>query len=150
MMARIPAAVAVVTTVVEGEAVGLTATSVCSVSADPATLMVAIDHGSRSIRAFRNADRVAVSFLSSGQESLAEQFAIRGSDKFAAAGIEFREALPPRVLGCRALADCRRRMSHDVADHLLLFLEVERAETGGGAPLLWMDRRFAEVSGEAP
>ncbi|THV37607.1 flavin reductase family protein [Glycomyces buryatensis] len=150
MMARVPAAVAIVTAVVEGELVGLTATSVCSVSANPATLIVAIDHESRSVHAFRNADRVAVNFLSTGQEDLAELFATRGSDKFAAAEIEFRGALPPRVLGSVAVADCRRHMSHDVADHLLLFLQVESAETGRGAPLVWMDRGFAGVVGEAP
>lgn len=149
MMARVPAAVAVVTAVVESEPVGLTATSVCSVSVHPATLMVAIDHESRSVHAFRNADRVTVSFLSTGQEDLAALFATRGSDKFAATGIETRGALPPRVLGSLAVADCRRYMSHDIAGHLLLFLQVESAETGKGAPLVWVDRGFAGIASGA-
>jgi len=78
-----PAGVAVITADAGSGPVGLTATSVFSVSADPAILVFSISAQSSSAPTIDKASTVVVHLLSADQLSVAKLFATSGVDRFA-------------------------------------------------------------------
>ncbi len=81
-MRQVPGAVTVVTTVHEGTRGGLTATAVCSVSADPPQMLVCVNRSSSAEAVIVAAGRFGVSFLSHDQEPVANAFAASLDDRF--------------------------------------------------------------------
>ena len=57
---------------------GFTATSVSSLSAEPARLIVSVNRNSSSYQGIRQAGAFGVNFLAAGQEAIADRFAGRG------------------------------------------------------------------------
>ena len=78
-----PAGVAVITADAGSGPVLLTATSVSSVSAEPALLMFSLSAHSSSTPTIRRADTVVVHLLGAGQLALAQLGATSGIDRFA-------------------------------------------------------------------
>lgn len=78
-----PAGVAVITADAGDGPVGLTATSVFSVSAEPALLVFSISDTSSSAPTIKRADTVIVHLLGSDQLEIARLFATSGVDRFA-------------------------------------------------------------------
>ena len=78
-----PAGVAVITADAGGGPVGLTATSVFSVSAEPAILVFSISGTSSSAPAIAKTDTVVVHLLGADQLDIARLFATSGVDRFA-------------------------------------------------------------------
>src|SRR5205823_14974197 len=60
-MEHLATGVAVVTSELDGEDVGMTATALCSVSLEPPTLLLSVGHGSRMAEALSGLDTWAVS-----------------------------------------------------------------------------------------
>lgn len=77
-----PAGVAIVTADDGTGPVGLTATSISSVSADPPTIALNLSVLSRSAERIRAAENLVVHLLSSEQLNLAQLFATPGADRF--------------------------------------------------------------------
>jgi len=78
-----PAGVAVITADIGEGPVGLTATSVFSVSADPALLVFSLSDLSTSTPTIRQAETVVVHLLGAEQQYLAKLCATSGIDRFA-------------------------------------------------------------------
>lgn len=78
-----PAGVAVITADAGDGPIGLTATSVISVSAEPPLLMFSLSSGSSSAPAIRAARTIVVHLLGADQVGLAQTFATSGIDRFA-------------------------------------------------------------------
>ncbi|MDQ1572665.1 MAG: hypothetical protein QOH44_224, partial [Actinomycetota bacterium] len=78
-----PAGVAVITADAGDGPVGLTATSVFSVSAEPPLLVFSISSQSSSAPTLSRADTVVVHLLSAEQLAVAKLFATSGVDRFA-------------------------------------------------------------------
>ena len=78
-----PAGVAVITADAGAGPVGLTATSVFSVCADPAILVFSISAQSSSAPTIEKASTVVVHLLSADQLDVAKRFATSGIDRFA-------------------------------------------------------------------
>ena len=74
-MRQVPGAVAVVTTVHAGARSGLTATAVCSVSAEPPQMLVCVNRSSSAERVIAAAGRFGVSYLSGDHQTVADAFA---------------------------------------------------------------------------
>lgn len=84
-MAQLAGGVVVVTTEdADGRPYGFTATSFCSVSMDPALVLVCLAETSSSYEAFMDCRGFAVSLLGQEQRALATRFATTGADKFRA------------------------------------------------------------------
>ena len=93
-----PAGVAVVTlTGPDGAPVGFTATSVISVSAQPAVLAFSITKISSSWPALEVATSAVVSFLAHDQADLSVRFATPGIDRFADVALEWLPTGEPRL-----------------------------------------------------
>lgn len=77
-----PGGVAVITADDGTGPVGLTATSVVSVSAEPPLLSFSLSSASPTSRAIVNADSVVIHLLGAGQLAIAKLFSTKGADRF--------------------------------------------------------------------
>jgi flavin reductase ActVB len=134
-MASFPSGVAIVTTTTpEGIPRGLTTTAVCSVSADPPTVLVCVDLASRTLAALRERKGFAVNFIGEGRSDLCLLFASKEPDKFAHVAWTPSEAgLPLLENDALAWAECTTLHELEVGDHVLL---VALVEEGGVRPEL--------------
>lgn len=73
-MRQVPSAVAVVTAEHEGRRRGLTATAVCSVSADPPQVLACVNKGGRAHGCISGAHAFGINFLADSQAELAVAF----------------------------------------------------------------------------
>jgi flavin reductase (NADH)/flavin reductase len=122
-MRRLAASVCVITTAADdGTRGGLTATAVCSLSADPPTLLVCLNLSSNSYGAVRANGRFAVNVLAADGDAIAQRFAstLPGDDKFD--GCEWSGAVTGAPLLSTALAafDCRLDREFQVGTHAIL------------------------------
>jgi flavin reductase (DIM6/NTAB) family NADH-FMN oxidoreductase RutF len=145
-MASLPSGVAIVTTRAEdGVPYGLTTTAVASVSADPPTLLVCVDVGSRTLPALRSARRVVVNFMRAGRSDLCLLFASKADDKFANVALrDTPSGLPVLEHDVLAWAECETEQELVVGDHVVLLAQVEHGGTIGHglAPLMYYRRSW--------
>lgn len=133
IMASFPSGVAIVTTL-DGDGVprGLTTTAVSSVSADPATLLVCVDLGSRTLAALRGRRRFVVNFMAENRSHLCLLFASKTEDKFAEVTWSLtRGGLPLLNDDVLAWAECQTVHDIEIGDHAVL---VARVDNGGVQP----------------
>ena len=105
-MRQVPGAVTVVTTVHEGTRGGLTATAVCSVSADPPQMLVCVNRSSSAEAVIVAAGRFGVSFLSHEQETVANAFAASLDNRFDHAAWTELGSGVPLLADAAAAFDC--------------------------------------------
>src|SRR4029450_6055552 len=108
-MRRFPTGVAVVTVDLEGERLGLTLSSLVSLSLEPPLVGVSIAHEAAMHELLHQAEGFAVNLLAGGQEWLAQHFA-RGVPPIAMwHGIATREgaAGAPLLVGALGWLECR-------------------------------------------
>jgi flavin reductase (DIM6/NTAB) family NADH-FMN oxidoreductase RutF len=148
LMRRFPSGVAVVTVDLEGERIGLTVSSLVSLSLDPPLVGVAISRQAALHELLRRAGAFGVSLLGEGQEDLATRFS-RGVPPIALwSGVVVREGPlgAPLLEGALGWLECETRVEHGIGDHTLFVGEVVAAEPGSpGRPLVHLGRRFVAV-----
>lgn len=139
-MAALCSGVAVVTaTLPDGRPCGLVATSVCSFSANPPSVMVSIAHTSRCHGALTRGQEFGVNMLAAEQEHLGYVFAGLGDDKFAGVDWELADGTP-RLTGALSFLRCRRSAAFEQYDHTVIVGDVLGGSLGGGDPLVYMSR----------
>jgi flavin reductase (DIM6/NTAB) family NADH-FMN oxidoreductase RutF len=137
--------VTVVTSIADGAPIGRTVSAMCSVSAEPPLLLVAIRTESPLVAAIRERGAFAVNVLSDRQAALAETFAGRG-----AAPHEFDErdwwplssGSPPLLHGAAARFRCEVTSLTLAGTHSLILGAVTRAERGTWTPLAYTRRGY--------
>ncbi|MEU9787415.1 flavin reductase family protein [Streptomyces phaeochromogenes] len=145
-MAQLAGGVVVVTTEdADGRPYGFTATSFCSVSMDPALVLVCLAETSSSYEAFMDCRGFAVSLLGQEQRALATRFATTGADKFRAEDTVTTPRLLPAVEGALAVLDCDVHARHPAGDHIILVGAVRHVLPGRGEPLVYHDRAFQQL-----
>jgi flavin reductase (NADH)/flavin reductase len=128
-MRRLAAAVCLITSVrSDGSRIGLTATAVSSVTADPPTLLCCINRGSASHAAIRAAGVFAVNVLALEDRILADRFASQQTDWEG----RFQQGLwlqlqtgSPVLESALASFDCRIAQAVDVGTHGIIFGEIQ-------------------------
>jgi flavin reductase len=132
-MARLGAAVNVVTTNGPAGRFGFTASAVCSVTDDPPTLLVCQNRGSDSNIAFKRNGVLCVNTLTAGQQELSDVFSSHLNDmdtRFAAGAWGVAETGAPVLQGAVASFDCRIVQVTEVGTHSVLFCEVAAIRQG--------------------
>ena len=138
------AGVAVITAQRGGRPVGFTATSLTSVSAEPALVSFGIGVGGSSWPVISEADHVGVHILGEHQEALARTFARSGADRFGAP-TSWREGPEgvPVLDGVLAWLVCRVVARVPAGDHRIVLAEVVVGDpSGDGRPLVYHQGRF--------
>lgn len=150
-MARLGAAVNVVTTDGVAGRAGFTASAVCSVTDDPPTLLVCLNRASRGNALFKANGVLCVNTLAAGQNALSDAFAGRGGlDTEGRFGLArwSRLATGAPVLDDAAVVvfDCRIAEVVEKGTHSVLFAEIEAIRQGGpGGALIWYGRGYHPV-----
>jgi len=87
----------------DGKVIGLTANSFNSVSLDPPLVLWSLSQAAASLPAFRAGSHYAINVLAAEQKTLAERFALKGTDRWA--GVSFVEGMggAPLLAGAAAL-----------------------------------------------
>lgn len=150
---RHAAGVAIVSATVDGQPHALTASSVTSVSADPAVLLFSVATGTRTGQAIANASHAVVHLLDVGDRGLAERCANPEADRFAdAATWEWLPTGEPAFLAPRVLLRgevCDRLVFGGAIVLVLAVTDIieRRAETARpAAPLAYVDRTWHGLS----
>jgi len=138
LMRDVPAAVSVVTAETDGQPIGLTVTSLVSLSLDPPLVGVAVSRHAALHELLREAGAFAISILAADQEHLAQHFA-RGVPPIGLwSGIDSRAGTlgPPLLEGALGWIECRLAAEHPAGDHTLFVGEVASLERGPGREAL--------------
>lgn len=131
---------------------GLTATAVCSVTADPPRLLVCINRDVRAHAVIVDSGTLSVNVLSEAQEQLARRFAgmlkdVRGEDRFGEGNWREGQLGAPVLEGSLASFDCRVVEALSASTHTIFICEVvDVAADGDAAPLLFFNRSFATLA----
>jgi flavin reductase len=132
----------------------------CSVTADPPTLLVCIKSTSVIVDAIREHRVFGVNLLRADQRRVADSFAGRSTSgvpyDFDSARWDTLSTGVPMLVGAVGRFDCRLTTVLDVGSHSVMFGEVQQADSASGTPLLYARRSYGEhveiprISGELP
>ena len=155
-MARLGAAVNVVTTDGPAGRAGFTASAVCSVTDDPPTLLVCLNRASRNNALFKANGVLCVNTLASGRAALSDAFAGKGgldsAGRFALARWSVLATGAPVLEEAAVVVfDCRITEVLEKGTHSVLFAEISAIRQGepGGA-LIYYGRDYHPVGGAPP
>ncbi|WP_257425551.1 flavin reductase family protein [Nocardioides carbamazepini] len=140
--------ITVITTMSDGEPVGLTCQSFSSVSLDPPLVTFIPARSSRAWPLIQRAGRFCVNVLAADQEHVSGQMATKGVDKFA--GIDWapaRSTGSPVIAGTLAHLDCTIHAVYEGGDHFIVVGRVEHLEVHADdapvvEPLLYFKGRY--------
>ncbi len=149
-MSHLGAAVHLVTTDGPGGRAGLTATAVCSVSDQPATLLVCVNRRSQLMPVLHDNQVLCINTLGADAGTLADLFAGRtGSsmdERFAAASWTRLTTGAPVLTNALVSFDCRVIETKAVATHNVLIAGVVAVRLGEpGTALVYHDRAYKQV-----
>jgi flavin reductase len=150
-MARLGAAVSVVTTAGPAGRCGFTASAVCSVTDDPPTLLVCMNRGSDLNAKFKANGVLCVNTLNARQEVLSNLFAGYGEAdmdaRFAAAGWTELSTGSPVLSHAVVSFDCRIVQVTEVGTHSVLFCEVASLQFGSSHEgLIYFGRAYHRIA----
>ncbi len=149
-MARYAGHVQIATTMHEGVRRGVTVTAACSVSDNPGTLLVCLNHSNPHNEIFTESGVFALNTLMARHEHLAVAFSgldnLSVDERFAEAEWDTITTGAPTLVGAAAVFDCRLIDAKIVATHTVLFGQVTGLRTGPAGPaLLYLDRGYHSV-----
>jgi flavin reductase (DIM6/NTAB) family NADH-FMN oxidoreductase RutF/nitroreductase len=146
LMRNIASSVAVITTNHNSRPHGMTATAVCSVSANPPTILIVINRSTRSHPLIAASKTFVVNVLSEAQSSIGDRFSGKLDNQFD--GIEYMDAPSgcPIIKGAAAYIECRTVTEQETGTHTIFIGRV----IGGGltqvSPLLYHDGEYKYVT----
>lgn len=141
-MRRLASGVTVVTSRHGDVSNGMTATAVCSVSADPPLALIVVNRGGASHGVISRGGVFALNFLGEDQAGLAGYFARGDGKSFDAAPHAFGVTGCPLLAGCAAQLECVVESAHDAGTHTIFVGRAVRASAGNAAPLAYHDAAF--------
>lgn len=154
-MRNVGASVFIVTTRDGGSRFGLTATAVCSVTADPPRLVVFVNKSVAADAAILNSGGLCVNVLAGDQEEIAKVFAgmvegVRGETRFDHGAWDVLATGSPVLAGALASFDCRVVKVFDESTHHAFLCEVlatrgRGEDEGGGQALIYLNGAFRRI-----
>lgn len=148
-MSAFPTGVTLMTTVgSDGEPRGFAASAFCSVSLDPALVLVCIAKTAQCHDAFLENDQWSIQIAGAAHVDLVNRFATKGADKFG--GGEF---LPdhrgvPVLLDAAVLIECEAHERYDGGDHTILVARVIEVDLDDRPAVLYFQREFRHLDHE--
>jgi 3-hydroxy-9,10-secoandrosta-1,3,5(10)-triene-9,17-dione monooxygenase reductase component len=148
-LGHLPTGVTVVTSLdAEGGPVGTTVSAVCSLSADPALVLVCLKRDSETLRAIHAHGGFAVNVLADDQDVVSSNFARSGED----ATWDGVDHVPmgtglPQLQGALAVLDCAVHEVYGGGDHEIVIGRVGEAHVAaeGARPLVHWRGRYARI-----
>lgn len=146
-MRRLSAAVCIVTTEHMGQRFGLTATAVCSLSADPPKLIACVNRTARAEAPIRESGRFCVNVLGEHQQAHARRFAGNQShtERFAEGVWRSLHTGAPALEGAVASFDCSVAEAWNGDTHTVFVGLVHAVAVTALPPLLYADGAYAAL-----
>jgi flavin reductase (DIM6/NTAB) family NADH-FMN oxidoreductase RutF len=144
LMRFVPHNVAVLTLDHDGNRMGVTISSLVSLSLDPPLIGVSIGKDASCYELLRHAGCFAVSLLGDGQTPLAQRFAAGRPPLVHWQGVETREGrFAPLLEGALGWLEARTRAEHEAGDHTFFVADVVSVERGPAeSALMYRDRSY--------
>jgi flavin reductase (DIM6/NTAB) family NADH-FMN oxidoreductase RutF len=142
-----PHGVSVLAVDYEGDRMGVTVSSLVSLSLDPPLVGVSVGKQASLYELLRNAGAFSVSMLGSDQEDIARHFAAGRPPLVHWEGIETREGeFAPLIEGALGWIEARTIAEHDAGDHTFFLAEPVVVEPGPAThALVYRDRDYHKV-----
>lgn len=144
-----PSGVTAVCAVVDGEPVGMAASSFTSVSIDPPLVSVCVQNSSQTWPKLRSASRIGLSVLAADQEAACRALSNKDGDRFDGVGWTLLDDGAIVVDGAAAMLDCTLHSELPAGDHAIALLEIHHVHADlGTTPLVFHGssfRRLAEI-----
>jgi len=149
MMALVPGAVTIIASEHAGVRKGITATAVCSVSAEPPQLLICVN-GKASVRSTISQSGVfSVNFLARHHEVLARKFSEAGLDhdaRFAFGDWMGGSLGAPVLADALSSAVCEVVSESKQATHVLFIGRIAELRLNAARPLLYHQRAYCDVA----
>ena len=150
-MSLLGAAVSVITTDGKVGKCGYTGTAACSVSDDPATILVCLNQNSEMNKVFKGNRVLCVNILAGEQEHISDRFA--GFDNTPMAARFNKESWTQLVTGspvnrdALCALDCEITHSQDIGTHTVFFCAVRdiQIQKEGAGGLIYWSRQYHKL-----
>lgn len=146
--------VTVVTSVSDGEPVGMTCQSFSSVSLEPPLVMFSPAKTSRAWPLMQRAGFFCVNILAADQSDLSNGMATKGDEKFNGVGWTTAATGAPVIEGVLGYIDCTVHQVVEAGDHYIVIGRVKelafgdrRDEVGTDSPLLFFQGKYTQPQG---
>lgn len=152
-MRRFSAAVNIITTGTGDTRAGLTATAVFSLTAEPPSVAISVNHSASAYPTLMESKFFCVNTLGAGHEHIARGFAgaLKGAARFEVGEWESMATGAPALRGALANFDCRVTQTFDFSTHTLFIGQVEGVRTNDmSKPLLFVDGNWATLMPATP
>ncbi len=150
-MRGVPAAVAVITASCGGQRNGLTATAVCSVSAEPAHLLVCVNQSATAEALIRESGRFAVSYLDRSHQEVSRRFSqskLDEASRFSAGNWKEGISGVPVLTDAVAYFVCDVVSHETVGTHSVFVGCVTEAQCKEGDPLVYCSGAYSRLAVE--
>lgn len=149
-MRHLTAAVSLVTSEFEGQKAGLTATAVCSVTAEPPSILACVNRMTSAFDVIKNSGFFCINVLAHAQQPLSDVFGwgdITQSERFKNGRWGQLKTGAPTLEGCVVNFDCEVEQlvshgTHDIVIGRIVALRVNEQEE----PLLYGDAIYSTVN----
>ncbi|HWH25976.1 MAG TPA: flavin reductase family protein [Pseudolysinimonas sp.] len=130
------------------EPVGFTCQSFYSVSAEPPLISFSVMTNSTTYPRIRETGKFAVNVLAHDQHTVSNQFARKGTDKWAGIDWALTKGGNPVIANTLMWLDCTIWAEHEAGDHLIVIGEVHEmspAEWHTSEPLLYFKGQYRHL-----
>ena len=143
-MRFVPHNVAVLAVDHDGNRMGVTISSLVSLSLDPPLIGISIGKQASIYELLRDAGAFSISVLGGEQEDLALRFAAGRPPLVHWDGVAVREGqFAPLIEGALGWLEAKTRAEHDAGDHTLFIADVVSVERGpASSALMYRDRAY--------
>jgi flavin reductase (DIM6/NTAB) family NADH-FMN oxidoreductase RutF len=124
---------------------GFTATAVCSVCADPPTILIVVNRSARTHAHITRRQAFVVNVIAEDQRTIAEKFSTKDNDPFGAIPHSVTTNGVPKIDGTSAFLECEVREMSDVGTHTIFIGSIVNAGASGKAPLLYYDGQYSHL-----
>ena len=148
LLGRFATGVTVLTTRdARGQPIGMTASSVASVSLEPPLLLVSVNMQHDMHAALSAASRFVLNVLAADQEAIARRFAAEHPDRFERIGYHETKHGIPVLDGVLASIECDKYAAVPGGDHTVFFGLVTGGAVSDRRPLLYYRGGYAGLAG---
>ena len=133
----------------DGRPIGMTATSVASVSLNPPLVLVSVERKHDIHAALHSARHFVVNVLAADQEEVSRRFSSDQPDRFGGGGVSHHDSGHgvPVLDGVLASIECEKQAEAPGGDHTVFFGLVIGGAVSDRSPLLYYRGGYTSLSG---
>lgn len=142
-----PSGVTAVCAAIDGEPVGMAASSFTPVSIEPPLVSVCVQNSSRTWPRLRSAPRIGLSILAAGQDGACRSLSAGDGDRFAGVDWTCNDGGAIFIDGAGVVLDCTVHSELPAGDHAIALLQIHHVHADADIPpLIFHSSRFRRLA----